>query len=234
MAYRSGISRERRRRRQRLLGRAVLVLAAVAVFVGIGYSAFLSGSKLAMLQVADLKAEIARQTKQLQDSAAESARLQDSLTRAQEATNQLRHRYEADVPSGPLAGLVQQLKDKMAAGQPPERIGKVLGELETAPPCAERVTRKRAEIQTGSQGADNTVTFMDGLLQVSVAMRGDSADPAKATAVTITRAWATQPITTTGLPVRQTITVNGVDTTLTVEPADLRGYAAVTFSTCAK
>jgi hypothetical protein len=234
MAYRSGISRERSRRRRRLLGRAVLVLAGVAVFVGIGYSAFLSGSKLAMLQVADLKAEIARQAQQLQDGAAETGRLQASLTQAQDATGQLRRRYETDVPSGPLAGLVQLLKDKMAAGQPPERIAKVLGELAAAPPCVERVTRKRAEIQTGAQNPDSTVTFMDGLLQVSVAMRGDSADPAKATTVTIGRAWAAQPITATGLPLRQTITVNGVDTTLTVEPADLRGYAAVTFSTCAK
>ena len=56
----------------------------------------------------------------------------------------------------------------------------------------------------------------------------------KAAVVTISRAWAAQPIKVTGLPVRQVITIYNTDLKLVVEASDLRGYAVASLSTCGK
>ena len=60
------------------------------------------------------------------------------------------------------------------------------------------------------------------------------ADPAKAATVTISRAWSSQPIKVTGLPVRQAIPLNNAEMKLTVEASELRGYGTATLSLCGR
>jgi hypothetical protein len=234
MAYRSVSSRERSRRRWRLLWRGALLLGVIALFGLIGHYAYQTGTALARVEVIDLQAQIRRQAKQLQDQVAETDRLQKGLASVKEAADALQRRYDADVPSGALAGLVRVLQQKLAAGLAADQIAKAIGELEAPRPCAEHVTRKRFEIQAAGHGSEDAVTFLDGLIQVSATVRGASDDPAKPPTVTITRAWASQPIKATGLPVRQVISLDGMDLALTVEPSDLHGYLFASLSTCGK
>ncbi len=234
MAYRSAISRERRRRRWRLLGRAAVLLGGLALFGLIGHYAYQTGTALARIELGDLQKQIDRQAKQLQDQAAETDRLQKALAAAQDAAAALQRRYDADVPSGALAGLVLAVKQRLAAGLAADQIAKSLAELEPPRPCTEHATRKRFEIVAAGHGEGEGVTFLDGLIQVTASVRGDPDDPAKPPTVTITRAWAAQPLKLTGLPVRQPIAIDGMQVTLTVEPADLHGYLFATLSTCGK
>jgi hypothetical protein len=234
MAYRSAISRERRRRRWRLLWRAALLLGVIALFGLIGHYAYQTGTALARIEVTDLQQQIDRQAKQLQAQVAETDRLQHALAAAQESAAALQRRYDADVPSGALAALVQAVKQKLASGLAADQIVKTLGALEPPRPCTEHATRKRFEIQAAGRGEPEGVTFLDGLIQVFATVRGDPDDPTKPATVTVARAWAAQPLKLTGLPIHQEIAINGMSVTLTVEPSDLHGYLFASLSTCGK
>jgi hypothetical protein len=52
--------------------------------------------------------------------------------------------------------------------------------------------------------------------------------------VTISRAWAAEPIKVTGLPAQQVITIYNTELKLLVEPSDLRGFAQASLSICGK
>jgi len=96
------------------------------------------------------------------------------------------------------------------------------------------VVRKRFAIQTAGQGAEEPVALLDGLILVSASAPAGPEDPGKTVQVTITQAWAPQPIKATGLPVQQSITVNNLEMKLLVESAGMRGYGAVSLSVCSK
>jgi hypothetical protein len=56
----------------------------------------------------------------------------------------------------------------------------------------------------------------------------------RAATVTISRAWAAEPIKVTGLPAQQVITIYNTELKLLVEPSDLRGFAQASLSICGK
>ena len=55
MAYRSGLSRQRARRRRQLTARAALWLAGLGVFAALGYASYSSGTALARLETRKLE-----------------------------------------------------------------------------------------------------------------------------------------------------------------------------------
>jgi len=110
----------------------------------------------------------------------------------------------------------------------------VLREIDAPRPCGDRVTRRRFPITTKAQGPDDVVALLDGLIQVSASMPAGGDGPAKAAVVTISRAWAAEPIKVTGLPVQQVITIYNAELKLVVAASDLRGYAEASLSTCGK
>lgn len=233
MAIRSGISRERARRRRKFLFRFILWLAAVGVFVMIGYSSYQTGSALAEREVVARRAEIERLKAQVDADKSSNDRLHAELARAQQATTVLQQRYDADVPSGGIAALMTILRQKQAAGVKDDRLAQVLHEIDAPRPCGERVVRRRFPIATKSPGPDDVVSFLDGLLQVSASMPAGSNGPAKAAVVTVLRAWTAEPIKIAGLPAQQIITIYNTDLKLVVQESDLRGYAEASLSTCA-
>ncbi len=234
MAYRSGLSRERGRRRRRVLWRGMLWLAVAAVLGAIGYSSYRTGSTLARLEVTTAEENVARLTAELGNLRSENDRLRTDLAQTRQNADTLRRRYDADVPKGGLAEVLGLARDRLAAGVPQDRIAQVLREAEAMQPCESRVSRKRFAMQTTGQGPDQVVSLLDGLIQVTVSVPAGAEDPTKAATVTITRAWASQPIKATGLPVRQSIAINNVELKLTVEVSEMRGYGAVSLSTCGK
>lgn len=233
MAYRSGFSRQRARQRRQMLARAALWLGAASVFVGIGYSSYQSGIMLARMEVTGLEEDIKRLTSQVEGLRVENDRLRADLQQARQSFDGMKRRYDTDVPSGGLAGLVSLLRDRLGAGVREERIAQVLREAENTRPCEGRSIRKRFAIHTG-QGAEESVTLLEGLIQVSASAPAGADDPAKGATVTITRAWASQPIKVTGMPVRQSIPLNNAELRLAVEASDLRGYGTATLSLCGR
>jgi outer membrane murein-binding lipoprotein Lpp len=143
MTLRTRMSRERTRRRWRLIWRGVLVLVAAAVFAGIGYSSYRTGSLLARLDVTALQADVDRLTGDLQTLRAENSRLQGDLAQTRQTADALRRRYDADVPSGGLAGLVDLVRQRLRDGLPQDRLAEVLHEAASTRSCDGPPIRKR-------------------------------------------------------------------------------------------
>jgi cell division protein FtsB len=227
------MSRERTRRRWRMIWRGVLALVAAAVFAGIGYSSYRAGSLLARLDVTALQADVDRLTGDLQTLRAENARLQGDLAQTRQTADALRRRYDTDVPSGGLAALVDLVRQRLRDGLPQDRIAHVLREAASMRSCDGPAIRKRFAIQpAGPTATDDGVTLLDGLIRVTATAPAAAAEPAKAATVTILRGWSAEPIRLTGLPARQAITINNAELQLVVETSNVPGYAAVSLSTC--
>ncbi len=214
--------------------RAALWLAAAGVFGAIGYSSYQSGSMLARSEVTALEADIRRLSAQLETLRMENDRLRMDLSQSRQGAEVIRRRYESDVPSGGLAGLVTLLRERLGAGVRDERLAQVLREAENARPCEGRFMLKRFAIQPAGQANEEGVSFLEGLITVSASAPTTSEDLLKASTVTILRVWSAQPIKVTGLPVRQSIAINNVELKLAVEPSDLRGYVTATLSVCGR
>lgn len=234
MAYGNRLRGERTRRRRRVLGRAFLWFAGAVAIGGIGYSSYLSGSVLAELETASLRKDVGRLTEQLATVRQDNEHLRADLAKAGQATDAIKRRYDTDVPTGRVAELVKLTRDRLADGVPDTRLSQVLREVEVVKPCEGRFTRKRFAIQTAGQGTEDRVSLLDGLIQVSATAPAGAEDMAKAATVTILRAWAAQPLTMTGLPVRQSIVLNNAELKLVVEPSDIRGYGVASLSLCGK
>jgi hypothetical protein len=160
------------------------------------------------------------------------AGLRRELALTQDAKDALQRRYAADIPNGRLAELYALMADRLRAGVTEDRLAEALRDAEAIRPCDGPMSRKRLLIQTAGQTADRAVSLLDGLIQVSATAPSGSEGLAKATTVKIARAWAAEPITLTGLPIRQPILINNLLLTLVVEASDLRGYGMASLSTC--
>ncbi len=234
MAIRSGISRERARRRRKFLFRVTLWVSVVGVFAAIGYSSYRTGSALAEREVTVQQAEIARLMAQVAADKLNTERLHTDLARMQQATATLQQRYDADVPGGSLAALVTILRQKQGTGINDDRIAQVLRQIDAPRACGERVVRRRFPITTKPPGPDDVASFLDGLIQVSASIPAGADSSAKAAVVTIVRAWVAEPIKMIGLPVQQVVMIYNTDLKLVVEVSDLRGYAEASLSVCGK
>jgi hypothetical protein len=234
MAIRSSASRDRARRRRQFLFRITLWLLAAGVFVALGYSSYRTGSVLAEREVIAQRAEINHLQAELEADKSTKEQVRTDLAQARQATIVLQQRYDADVPKGGLAALVTILRQKQGTGIKDERIAHVLSEIDAPHPCSEKVTRRRLPITTKAPGPDDIVSFLDGLVQVSALMPVGTDDLTKAATVTISRAWAAEPIKVTGLPVQQVITIYNTELKLLVEPSDLRGFAQASLSLCGR
>ena len=214
--------------------RLTMWLGVAAIFIGIGYTSYQSGTLLARMEVSSLESEIARLNTQLENVRAENDRLRLDLSQSRSSAEGLRRRYDSDVPSGGLASLVALLRERQAAGVKDDRLAQVLRDAEPVRVCDGRMLRKRFGIQPAGQSVEEGVSFLDGLITVSASAPTSADDPAKAATVTIIRQWATQPIKLSGLPVRQTIAINNSELKLTVEASDIRGYGIATLSVCGR
>ncbi len=234
MVSQSSFSRQRARQRRRLLGRAILWLGVAAVFAGIGYSSYHSGTLLARMEVSGLEDDIRRLSSQVEGLRVENDRLRLDLSQVRQAADGMKRRYDSDVPSGAMATLVSLMRERLAAGVREDRMAQVLREAENMRPCEGRFIRKRFAINIAGQGAEEPITLLEGLIQVSASAPASADDPAKAATVTISRAWASQPTKVTGMPVRQSIPLNNAELRLVVEASELRGYGTATLSLCGR
>lgn len=234
MAYRSSMSRERTRQRRRFMWRATGWLVVAGIVGAIGYSSYQTGSVLARQEVTTLQQDIARLTGRQTALRAENTQLRTDLAKSQEAAAALQSRYTRDVPSGGRAELLALVGSRLQAGVTQDRLTQVLQEADTLRPCTAPGTSKRFLIQTQGQGAEQPISLMDGLIVVSASVPATAQNLAKATTVTVTRAWLAQPLKQTGLPLRLPITVNNVQLTLVVDMSNVPGYGAASLTGCIK
>ena len=205
-----------------------------AGLVGLGYSAYQTGTMLAASRVTELSRRVSDLTAQLAASRTENEHLQSNVAEAKQAVLTLQSRYDTDIPKGELADLLGIARQRLSQGVPEPRLRQVLQDAAATRMCDTRLTHKRFAIQAGKPTPEDTAALLDGLVQVSATFTGGTTDPLRTAAITVEQAWASEPMKLTGLPARQDIIINNLVLHLIVEASGVPGYAVVTLSTCGK
>lgn len=234
--------RIRARRRTRIvlgIGKWALMLA---VFSAIGYYAYETGMRLAMRDTTELRQQVTDLTGRLAGLEREKAELQRSLAAATSQAEDLRKRYESDVPTGAISELLRVLRAKLGAGVKPERIAGLLNAVENQRSCDDKPVSKRFLVRIGAQRPPNdTASFAERLITVSAA--GSSAtdaegrplawyDPAKPLTVTFTRIGGESTAASGVLPLQHSVVLGDTEHRFVVTAGDARGFLLVTADSC--
>lgn len=226
-------SRERARRRKALYLRVGRWLLLLGLFLGIGYSSYEAGLALADLKVSRIQGQLAAVTGERDEARAARIQTNVELKQAREQSAALQARYQADVPTGDLAGLLQRLRERINDGVPPARLDEAITAARAVTPCEGAVDSKRIAFRTKtrSQAADNT-SFVDGLIGVYVTREAD-ADGQPLTAHF--RVFPDVDSVATGpVPLRHAVVVGNVEFRFVVTLSDLRGFVVIAMNTCGR
>lgn len=234
--------RIRARRRTRIvlaIGKWALLLA---VLCAIGYYAYEAGTRLAMRDTTELRQQVTDLTTRLAGVQRDKDQLQRDLAAATGQAEDLRKRYESDVPTGAISELLRVMRTKLAAGVKPERIAGVINAVENTRSCDDKPTSKRFVVRINAQRPTNdTASFADRLITVSAA--GSAAtdaegrpqawfDPAKPLTVNFTRIGGESSAASGVLPLQHSVVLGDTEHRFVVTPGDARGFLLVTSDSC--
>jgi hypothetical protein len=242
MAYGFHEERLRSRRRNRVALATVkwsLIGAALALAA---YLAHLSGVHWAEAQSGNLRDQVEDLTARLDSVQRERDRLAGELATATAQAEELRRRYESDVPTGAMSDLLRALRTRLAAGVRPERLAGLIAVAENARKCDERPTSKRFLVRLGPQRvANDSAAFADRQIQVS-AVGTPATDASGRTevgfdqttpvTVTVTRIGGGESVATGVLPLQHAVVIKDVEYRFVIS-ADSRSFATATADSCA-
>jgi len=234
MRYSTLRSRERARRRNAVLLRVAKWLIALGIFVAIGYSSYESGLWLAERKLVDLRTELGKTQRLLDETERARDDLQARLAKANDEVRAIQRRYDADVPTGAPAEILKLAKERLSGGLSAERLSEAIRSAQPVVVCEGRTTTRRFAYRTGTQAvAEDSTSFADGLIAVQASLApGEEAN--RATTVVFSRPNA-PPISVTGkLPIRQSIIIDNLEYRFTVAASDLRGYLTATVAGCGR
>ncbi len=162
---------ETRSRRQRRIRWAVVrwVLAGAAV-AGAAAFAYEVGSSQEQHQLTELRAHAEDLSAQLGALRQQNTELQAGLMVVEERLRDA----QKEIPSGPVADLLDRVQAKLDAGVEIERLQFLVNAAANTSRCSEQPVGKRFMVQTLLfAGANDSVAFADGTITVTA--RGDSA-----------------------------------------------------------
>lgn len=163
----------RRRRRRQILWGLVRLVMAVMVVVGVGSYAYEVGVSATQARTDKLEADLNRfQTANL-NLRDQLSQIRQRSGEAEQALEELRRRYAAEVPSGEVAALLADVDAQLAAGVEPERLAFLIGVAAQEQVCDGEPEVKRFMPRTPiSTGPQSYVRFAD---RITVTGSGQSA-----------------------------------------------------------
>lgn len=192
-----GLHESRTRRRRKARWAVLKWVLALGLIVGAGIYAYDTGSEIAKTQITDLQREIDALTQRITALESENARLRADQIVAQQRLEEAKARYAQDVPTGPLATLLGQLREKLDAGVDQDRLAFLIASAANPRTCDDQPVTKRFLVRTPLyQGANDSVSFAEGAIVVTA--EGEAAtdaqgrveawfDPAKPVTLHLTR-----------------------------------------------
>jgi hypothetical protein len=231
MAIGSRMSRERRRRRGAFALRAAKWLVALGILAGLGVVAYQSGLELAQVEVTSLETRLDEVATEARELHLRNSRLEADLRQAREANVALQRRYERDVPTGDAAALFSLAQRRIADGLPRERVAQILQDAGPVRRCEARGPSRRFAIVYGPRIPDSAgIELAEGLVRVVVSTAAQTDDINRTAQVVVTVA-GQEPVTFTGLPQRQVVTLGNAELALTVL-SEIRGFATASLTNC--
>lgn len=235
--------RLRARRRGRLAMVAATWVALAGVIAATAYFAYGAGYRMAEADSGGLREQVSELSERAGALDAQKAGLERDLAAATARAEELRRRYESDVPSGAISEILRIARARLAAGVKPERLAAVLSAAENARRCDEKPTTRRFAVRTGPQRMTaDSVAFADRLVTLTatgVAATDASGraegwfDPAKPLTVTFTRIGGAETTATGVLPLHHSVVVRDLEYRFVIAAGDARGFVNVTADSCA-
>jgi len=235
--------RLRARRRGRFMLGSLKWLALAGLVAATTYFAYGAGYRMAESESGDLREQVSELAARAGALDEERGKLQRDLAAATGQAEELRRRYESDVPTGAISELLRVARARLAAGVKPERLASVLSAAENARRCDQRPSTRRFIVRTGPQRNPNdSAAFADR--QIMVTASGVSAvdasgraegwfDPAKPLTVTFTRLGGAETTATGVLPIHHSVVIREVEHRFVVAVGDARGFVLATADSCA-
>ncbi|MFM7414687.1 MAG: hypothetical protein ACKO51_02645 [Alphaproteobacteria bacterium] len=226
-------SRERRQRATRWLWRLSQAVMVLLVFLGFGIVTYRGAEEIARAEVTALETRLAEAAERESAAAAEQGRLASQLAEARIEASTWRARHEQEVPRPPFIEMLAIAAQRIAAGVAPERVMDLLRLADNPRRCEGRPIIRRFAIRFGgTPSADEGISFLDGLLRITIAMPAGAEDVARLANVSVTSTWNGRAENLTGLPQRLTLPLGNLDLDLAITASDMRGFAQAALGTC--
>jgi hypothetical protein len=173
MASHVSFGDRRRRHRRQVLWRLARLLLAVMVVFGVGSYAYEVGVSATQARTEKLEADLDRFQSANLDLRDQLSLIRQRSDEAEQALDELRRRYAAEVPSGELAALLAEVDAQLTAGVEPERLAFLIGAAALDEVCAGEPEVKRFMPRTPiTTGPVSYVRFAD---RITVTGAGESA-----------------------------------------------------------
>lgn len=237
----SGGGRWRRRRGGTRRGLKWLLASLV---VGLtGFYAFRTGTRLAEIEIAGLRVEIAELSARTAELDRGDTVHRQTLDAARARAEQLQRAYERDVPTGEAKVLYDAVADKLSTGVSGDRLAFVIAAANQQRDCEPALSFKRFMVTTALQraGPNTAVSFHGGTVVVTAT--GESAtdergnaeawfDPAQPVHVRAASLSGEEKEETGLLPLQLSLVVGAVEHRLSVLAGPTRGFVQTSLQTC--
>jgi outer membrane murein-binding lipoprotein Lpp len=217
----------------------ILILAGLGAA---GAFAYETGSQLARIEVVRLEEEVETLEAKLEQVEAEKRELRAELQATHEELQTWQQRYEAEVPSGEPAKLLDLVRARLDDGLSAQRLAFVVEKASETRECDAGPVTRQFIVQTPlSTGASQAVAFADSTITVTA--EGESAtnaqgqreawfDPDKPITVRFTTVGGEQDSVEETLPIHHSIVRNGTEHRFSIL-AGKRAFVEVTWERCA-
>ena len=234
--------RIRGRRRTRVMLSIFKWGLLLSVLGAIGYYGYEAGMRLGERDAIILRQQLGEVTERLQGLERDKAQLQRDLATTTGQSEELRRRYESDVPTGAISEFLRLARAKLGAGVKPERIAAVLGAVENTRACDDKPVSKRFVVRVpGQRPANDSASFADRAITLSASgaasVDGEGRplgwfDIAKPVTITFTRIGGAETTASGMLPVHHSVVLNDMEHRFIVTNGDARGFVSVSSDSC--
>lgn len=234
--------RIRGRRRTRVMLSIFKWGLLLSVLGAIGYYGYEAGMRLGERDAIVLRQQLGEVTDRLQGLERDKAQLQRNLATATGQAEELRKRYETDVPTGAISEFLRLARAKLAGGVKPDRIAAVLSAVENTRACDDRPVSKRFVVRVpGQRPANDSASFAERAITLSAvgaaSIDGEGRplgwfDIAKPVTISFTRIGGTETTASGVLPVHHSVVLNDVEHRFIVTNGDSRGFVTVSSDSC--
>lgn len=232
---------ERRKKQRRwAVIKALLFLGAIAIALWIAYGA---GRQVGQAQVDALQHQLEENRNSQEALQAENGRLAAAASNAQRAEAEWRRRYDDNVPSGELAELLEQARQRLEEGVELSRLSFVISAVERERDCRGEPMTRRFLVRTPlHRGGNDVASFADGFFTVTAsgptAVNADGNpeawfDPSATLRLTVTRLDGEVAQFEGQLPLHFSVVHDGSEHLFAAQQGENRGFLRITHDLCA-
>lgn len=225
--------RERRQRTRMVLIWVGKWLVVVCAMVGIGIGAHRAGTKLAAIESEQLAADLALIKQQNEQLGQENIRFRAEREQAQSALAALQQRLDGEVPTGTVAEILVDVRERLAGGLRGERIRQVLRGAGPVQRCDGPPVARRFRIAVPPRvTAEDVASFAEGMIRVQASAAAVADDMARNAVVTFSGLASGGAASSTGLPASHVFVLNNMELVVNVSDSQIPGFLTAAITGC--